>query len=246
MSIFTIDDDAIRDPLGALRDAAYQVGGLQLIPYDSTREDIFPQPYLYGLYEKTRNSGRAKLGSLPALFCGMTNFGPDAICNYLLNNRVAVLGEWRHAPLPLPGEDPLPNNFEELCQPYFHALGYVFPTVLLRSPNGLQNAGFAGYCFFEEAWRTKQQFILSYIGLAYLFHEFHLVRLNGVRYEDNKLTSRWMERFGFQDIAVIPNWMSKPGHEELVPGVFSTLTRYDFEEQLRQIFLRLRDDEAGL
>lgn len=243
--MFTIDDDAIRDPLTALHDSSYQLGALSVIPFDPAREDLFPPPFLYTLYEATRRSGRSRLGSLPSLFCGMSNLTPDAICAYLLQQRVIVMGEWRISEAWMDPDDPLPANFEELIAPKFHALGYLFPSSYTRSSDGLANSMFAGYCFFQPAWRTRQQLVLTYLGLAYLFCEFRLVSLHGVRYHDNKLTARWMERFGFRDVGTIPDYMTAPGGGGLVPATVSTLPRSEFEEQLRQVFRELQREEAA-
>lgn len=243
--MFPIDDEAIAQPLLALKNATYQIGALAVIPYDPNRPDIFPQPFLYNVYEKTRLSGRSHLGSLPSLFCGMSNLTPDAICAYLAQQRVAIVGEWRSNPTPIDPLDPLPDDFDEHMAPYFHPLGYVFPTTFIRSADGLSNACFAGYCFFQEAWRTYQQRILTYLGIAYLFCEFHLVSLHGIRYHDNKLTARWMEQFGFRDIGTIPNFLTERGGGSLVAATFSTLPKAEFEEQLRQVFLALMEDSSG-
>lgn len=240
--MFIIDEDAIQSPLTALHDAGYQIGSLGVVAFDPAREDLFPPPFLYSLYEATRQSGRSHLGSLPSLFCGMSNLTPDAICAYLLQQRVIVMGEWRANPTPVDPEDPLPVDFEELIAPKFHPLGYLFPSSYTRSSDTLANSMFAGYCFFQEAWRTRQQLVLTYLGLAYLFCEFRLVSLHGIRYHDNKLTARWMEQFGFRDVGTIPNYMSERGGGELVPATISTLPRAEFEEQLRQVFRELMAD----
>ena len=199
------------------------------------REDIFAQPFLYSIYEKTRVSGvrhpkplnienRATLGPLPMLFCGMTNLGPDAVCAYLSQRAVCVVGEWR-------GEA-------------FAPLGYCFPSSpVTESPYSLvepSNAVFAGYILFSEVWRKPQQTVLMYLGLAWLFHTFKLAALHGQRYERNHLTAKWTHQFGFKDDGVLPCCMADEPGGPLVPSVFSTLTRGDFEDKLREILLRVK------
>jgi hypothetical protein len=96
---------AIADPIRACADGQFRWGQLQARLYTPHSPD-FPQPFLYSLYERARVSGQRHprpldlaagtgLGSLPLLFCGMTNLGPDAICAYLSQRAVCVVGEWR-------------------------------------------------------------------------------------------------------------------------------------------------------
>jgi RimJ/RimL family protein N-acetyltransferase len=137
--------------------------------------------------------------------------------------------------------DPLPENFEELIQPYFHPLGYFFITgVPCRSRDGLTNSAFAGYCFFQDAWRTPQQTVLMYLGLSFIFQELRLVNLHGVRYADNKLTARFASRFGFVDCGTVPNYMTDWATGELVAATVSTLARSELESRLRAVLLELR------
>jgi hypothetical protein len=248
------------DPIELCGQGNFRWGACQAIVYDP-RKPTFPQPFLYSLYERTRLSGqrhplpldlnnRATLGLLPSLFCGMTNLGPDAICAYLSARAVCVVGEWRtDIARAVLRTDSLGKDvvvFEgEGEEEKFHPLGYCFPstgpTTSEQSKTGIpSNAMFAGYAIFSEAWRTPQQQVLMYLGLAWLFHTFKLVALHGSRYQTNHLTARWTRQFGFQDCGTLPYCMAGEPGGLLVPGVFSTLLRKDFEERLREVLEKIR------
>ena len=237
-------DEDLADPIGLLAAAGYRWQGLQIIQYDRRRTDIFPQPYLPMLYERTRRSGRSRLGSLPSLFCGMSDLSCDAICAYWHQVGLIVTGEWRAAP-PIDGgwEDVLAEDFEERCRPRFHPLGYTFPAPsIIYSRDRLRNSAFAGYTFFEEVWGdSPKKTVLMYLGLAYLFQEFRLVNIHGVRYSDNKLTARFASQFGFRDLGTIPNYMLRESTGELADGTVSSLARKDFEDRLRGVLTSLRE-----
>ena len=255
----------LTDPIGLVAQGEWRWGRLQAILYDPRKSDIFQQPFLYSLYERTRLSGvrhplpldldnRATLGPLPTLFCGMTNLGPDSICKYLAERAVCVLGEWRNEiTKAVLREDSLGKPaviFEEEGKEKFYSLGYCFPsTIPTVSPLSLtgqpSNSIFGGYTIFSEVWRKPQQLILSYLGLAWMFHTFKLTALHGSRYATNHLTKRWMEQFGFRDCGTLPFCMNGEPGGALVPGVFSTLLRADFEERLREVLTRTRELAAA-
>lgn len=266
------------DPIELFAAGEFRWGSCQARLYDPRQPD-WEQPFLYSLYERTRLSGqrhpvpldleaRRGLGPLPVLFCGMTNLGPDAICQYLAARAVCVVGEWREEHAVRFTNDPprnpayLPSNIqidganfdlppgngyraEVVSAEKFHPLGYCFPsTQPAVSPLTLtgvpSNSIFAGYIIFSEAWRTPQQEVLMWLGLAWLFSTFKLVALHGSRYSTNHLTARWTHRFGFRDVGELPYCMAGEPGGELVAGVFSTLLRAEFEERLREVLVRLR------
>ena len=234
--ILSAPECGLADPIGLCAQGSFRWGRLEAILYDPRRADVFAQPFLFSLYEKTRLSGqrhplplnldnRASLGPLPALFCGMTNLGPDAVMAYLSQRAVCVVGEW--------------------CGEVFAPLGYCFPstvpTVSSLSLTGQpSNSVFAGYTIFQEAWRTPQQQVLMYLGLAWLFHTFKLAALHGSRYSTNHLTRHWTKQFGFQDLGEMPFCMAGEPGGPLVSGIFSTLLRVDFEARLREVLERVR------
>ena len=238
----------LSDPIGLAAESHFKWGNCQAILYDPTKE-MWKQPLLWSLYERTRLSGqrhpkpldlndRGSLGLLPTLFCGMPNLGPDAIMKYLSERAVCVVGEWRdHA---VNGDESLRSQAE------LRPLGYCFPstqvTVSPKSMTGIpSNSVFAGYTIFSEAWRTPQQRVLMYLGLAWLFHTFKLAALHGSRYETNHLTKRWTHQFGFRDCGTLPHCMMGESGGPLVPGVFSTCLRIDFEFILRNVLERVRE-----
>lgn len=247
----------LSDPIGLCAAAEFKWGNLQAILYDPSK-DIWTQPFLWSLYERTRLSGqrhpkpldlndRSSLGLLPNLFCGMTNVGPDAILKYLSERAVCVVGEWRTQKRieEETNRDGYHYEWEVESEDTFHPLGYCFPssapTVSPRTLTGIpSNSVFAGYTIFSEAWRTPQQRVLMYLGLAWLFHTFKLSSLHGSRYETNHLTKRWTHQFGFRDCGVLPDCMMGEPGGKLVPGVFSTCPRIDFEFILRNVLERVR------
>lgn len=242
-----ITDDDIADPLAWAKRSNYQLGSLAAVPYDRRRPLAFqPQPFLPYLWQRTGSSGRSRLGSLPALFCGMTDLTSDAICSYLSQRLVLVLGEYRTQAID--PDDPLPAaNFEDLCEPQLYSLGYAFPASIpiVTSRDSQTNAMFIGYTFFQEAWRTPQQIVLMYLGLAFLFGEFRLVNIHGVRYADNRLTARLAGKFGFRDVGTIPNYMQREATGELADATISTLDRATFVDKLRDVLIGLQNQEGG-
>jgi hypothetical protein len=246
----------LNDPISLCAEGSFRWGSCQAILYDPRRADLFPQPFLYSLYERTRLSGqrhprpldlndRGTLGALIPLFCGMTNLGPDSICKYLSERAVCVVGEWRsdQTKAMIIGDQ---VEYEDY-PPTFHPLGYCFPSTLpSTSPLSLtgvpSNSVFAGYTLFSDCWRTPQQTVLMYLGLAWLFHTFQLVALHGSRYSTNHLTRRWTRQFGFRDCGELPYCMPGPDGAggELASGVFSTLLRTDFEARLREVLEKVR------
>lgn len=268
----TLPPSSLADPISLAAQGEFRWGRFQALLYDPSKTDIFPQPFLFSLYERTRLSGqrhpkpldpadRSTLGLLPTLFCGMTNLGPDAICAYLSQRAVCVVGEWQevteetttlsdyktaddwasfdHGGLPtsLPSEK-------------FHPLGYCFPsTPPTLSPLSLtgipSNSLFAGYTLFSECWRQPSQRVMMILGLAWLFHTFKLVAILGSRYSDNHLTARWTRQFCFQDAGTLPYIMPREPGGELAAGTFSYCLRRDFEELLRGVLQAVRDDSLS-
>lgn len=252
-----LDDSAqtlsdLSDPIGFLARGEFRWGQCQARLYDP-REPDWPQPFLYHLYEQTRLSGqrhplpldlnnRATLGPIPLLFCGMTNLGPDAISKYLSERAVCVVGEWRSDQTTCYVTDgSSPEVRYEEGPERFHPLGYCFPsTPVTTSPLSLTsqpvNSVFAGYTIFSEAWRTPQQRVLMFLGLAWLFSTFSLAAIHGSRYGDNHLTARWTRQFGFRDCGTLPHCLTAAADPTgpLVPATFSALLREDFERLLRE------------
>lgn len=229
----------LSDPIQLLADTDFRWGDVQAIRYDPNKTDIFPEPFIAHLYQRTRASGRSKLGSLPLLFCGMTNLSIDAICAYLTQRPICVVGEWRK------WNFTCPPPVREVGEPYFHDLGFCFPSVnptVTQASNvyNPQNSCFAGYTLFQDAWKTPQQTICMYLGLAWLFHTFQLIAIHGQRYSDNLLTKRFTHRFGFKDVGTIPYTLLKAIDQPLVSMTASTLLRSDFIALTREVLSNAR------
>src|SRR5579863_8076868 len=134
----------LADPIALVAQGEFRWGRCQAILYDPRRADaaeLFPQPWLYSLYERSRLSGkrhplpldllnRASLGPLPTLFCGMTNLGPDAVCSYLSQRAVCVVGEWREEDTVRIYQGTAADDYDYRMakRTVFHPLGYCFPS----------------------------------------------------------------------------------------------------------------------
>lgn len=230
------------DPIQYFADNDFSWGSVQALKYDPARTDVFPSPYLAHLYERTRLSGRSNLGSLPMLFCGMTNLSLDSICAYLSQRPICVVGEWRKYDWMTAPEPDL------IDQPYFHDLGYCFPAVPViqtaSTPDNPQNSVFAGYTLFQDAWGKPVGTVCMYLGLAWLFHNFHLVAIHGTRYTDNHLTARFTKKFGFKECGRIEHYMQREVGKPLVGAVVSTLTRTDFIALTRQVLSNVAEEST--
>jgi hypothetical protein len=230
----------LADPIQLLKDTDYRWGNLQAIRYDPARTDLFPGPsFLLWLWEQCRNAGGGKLGPLgilPALFCGVRDLSCENIIGLLRKNPLFILGEWRpRIRLATMTEDGIE----------FRPLGFCFPVgdpLLASTPlqPANRNALFAGYAFFDTAWRTRQQRVLTWLGISALFGEFRTAAIHGVRFHDNHLTKRWMTQFGFTDVGTIPHYLYNHSSGDLTAGVVSTLTRSHFSALLSEILTQIQ------
>lgn len=204
------------DVLSALQEDTYRWGDLQVLRYDKSKTDLWPDTYLADLYFKCRNSKRRSgNGILDALFGGNPSSDFNSIVTYLASRPVLlILGKW------------VDEKFVEL--------GFAFSTVSMGGPN-TERSLIAGYGFFKEAWSTEDQAILTMLGLAYLFKEFDLQAIIGNRYQDNILTAKFMARFGFNDCGQIPCFQLRG--TKLVPMVVSALLRADFEQVVSEFLV---------
>lgn len=240
--IRTASLEDLSDPIDLLKNADYRWENLQAVRYDPTRTDLFPGPsFLATMWERCRDAGGGRLGPLgilPPLFCGVRDLSCENVIALLRRNPLFVLGEWRER-VRYTGIDIHANLPAQDMQ--FHPLGFCFPTgdPILAAPalqSANRNAIFAGYAFFEEAWRTRQQRVLTWIGIAALFGEFRAGSLHGVRFHDNHLTRRWMTQYGFTDLGTIPQYLVRHNTGDLTAGVVSTLPRAHFSGLLSEVF----------
>lgn len=198
----------------ALKEDNYRANNLQAIPYDRTKTELFKPGFLGDLYFQLKGSRFHKTrpgnGILDVLFCGMQDLSFDAIVAYLQSRPLSILGVWE-------GDT-------------FRAAGLHF--IVTKTGSGDECSCMAGYSFFREWWGTDEQESLTVLGIAQIFGELNVRTIHGLRYRENEFTARYMARFGFKDIATIPDQMLRRG--KLVPGVLSMLSRNDFETNLLQ------------
>jgi RimJ/RimL family protein N-acetyltransferase len=207
--------DAI-DVLAALQEDLYRWGDLQAVRYDKARTDLFPSGYLGKLYNLCKGSARRSgNGVLDITFSGNPPSDFDSIVSFLAHQQLVILGQWQ--------ED---GTFKEF--------GFAFSIISCGFAN-TERSLFAGYCFFRHSWGSEEQTVLTMLGLAYLFKEFDLQAIHGIRFRENLLTAKFMAKFGFKQVGEIPYYQVKG--TKLVPGVVSTLLRTDFEEYVKAFLL---------
>lgn len=193
--------------LPVFKEDGYRIGNLQVFLYDRRRVDVFPPPYLTKLYNLCKTSGRrSSKGILPTFFCGMEDLSHDAITSYLSDLPIILFVEW-------------------LDQNTFKEAGFAFP-VLFRGKSP-ERICFAAYGFFREYWGKPETATLMLLGLSFLFQEFGLKAIHGIRYQENLLTAKFMSGFGFRETGRVPRYMMQDG--KLVPGVVTSLLREEFE-----------------
>lgn len=211
--------------LSILKEEGYRWGDCQVLRYDAKRVDVFPQAYVTKLYNLCRGDGKHS-NILPNLFCGMSNLDHDSITTYLLQRPLLILAVWR-------------SNYD------FAEAGIAFP-VLFQPPlnvHAAERMSFSGYGYFRDWWGTPEITVLSMLGLAYIFTEFNLSAIHGVRYPSNQRTACFLAQFGFKEVGRVPRYQMKDG--VLVDGVVSTLLIEDFESYVERKLLELVDGKAG-
>jgi hypothetical protein len=211
--------------LAQIAELGYRWGDCQAIAYDPARTSIFAPPFLYNLYVACKDSSAGRrsdrgTGILEPTFCGFRDLGHEAVCSYLHTQKLVILGEWR-------------SNEPYAFGSRFDPLGFCWLSTAIAQ-GATSRSAFGAYAFFREAWRTPQQMVLTMIGISYLFVENNLTTLHGIRYADNKLTARWMEKFGFSDVGTVPQYLFRSSTGELESATVSTLARETFSAILSQ------------
>lgn len=209
--------------LALLKEDGYRFGDCQCIRY-SQNSPIFSEGYLSFIYRKMRLSGSRRgnrFGMLERLFCGMTDLSHDKITAYLGERPLMIMGVWR--------------------ADRFIPKGICFPTTFITAvkAENPQRSILAGYGFFQEAWGKEETPLLAMLGIAYLFQEFGVTSLLGMRYATNDLTARFMDQYGFRDTGYIRNFLGRGDH--LVDGVVSALEREDFERYIEGVLMGVVD-----
>jgi hypothetical protein len=83
---------------------------------------------------------------------------------------------------------------------------------------------------FPECWGSAEAEVLGMLGLAQMFHLYSLQAMYGQRYIRNELTAKFMGRYGFRDMSVLPDFMLCQNGSGLELGgcVVSRLSCEDF------------------
>lgn len=201
--------------LEGIKEDGYRLGDYQAIRYDR-ESSLFGDSYLSRLYGLCRDAKRRSGdGILTTIFGGNPPSNFDAIVSYLAARPVIVMGEW------VEGE--------------FREAGFTFPLITCGAPGIPEKAIFAGYGFFPHVWGTPELPVMAMLGLCYLFQEFDVKAIHGTRYEENALTWRFTQQFGFKETGRVPYYQLKNG--KLVDGIVTTLLRVDFEQYVEQFLV---------
>jgi hypothetical protein len=202
------------DSLDTLAAADFSLGNCQVIPYNppvAATAHLFPDDYLSTLYSHMKSAL-----ILERTMCGMRDLSHNAITAYLASKPVFAAVEWS------------PDHS------HFHTLGFGFIVnwVGIPYPAPGPRSAFAAYAMFPDSWGTPEAEVLAMLGLARMFHTYSLQSLYGQRYIRNALTARFMSRFGFKDIATLPDFLLHLNGNgvELSASVVSHLTLRDFTD----------------
>lgn len=184
---------------------------LQVVPYEPLNPaygPLVPHDFLSRSWIRLRDDR-----ILRPLFCGLTNLSHDAIVAYLASKPLLIGGEWT-------GDS---RQFRPL------ALGFIVTWIGVAPPQPGPRSAFAAYALFREAWGTEKGVWLGMLGLARMMRTWNLSAIYGQRYLHNRLTSRFMARYGFEDIGVVPEFLleARAGQLRLTDCAISRLRRQD-------------------
>lgn len=201
--------------IAALAEDGFHLGSCQALLYDPKNTEVFEDGFLGRFYYMCREYRGGSTALLDRVFSGNPSSTFDGIVRFLAQQPLVFVGIWEGST--------------------FHPAGCAFLQVLcgITAP---ERAAFCGYLFLPRFWGTVEIETLMVLGLAKLFAHFELKAIHGIRYEDNILTKKFTERFGFKLDGVIPAYQLKNG--KLVPGVVSTLLREDFEHYVENFLVR--------
>jgi hypothetical protein len=139
----------------------------------------------------------------------MNDLSLPAIITYMVAQKLIVLGKWEGETL--------------------RTGGVCWATAVMGSK---EKSAFGAYGFLRWTWGTEEQTWLAWLGLSYLMGETGggLVQLHTQRYESNHVSAKFLEQFGFHDLAVVPKLLIRG--DTLESGVLSTLSRDEMENNL--------------
>ena len=190
----------------------FELGNCQALQYNPAlpgTAHLFPDDYLSQLYSRMKSAL-----ILERTMCGMADLSHNAIVTHLAGKPLFALVEWN------------PSHTQ------FQTLGFAWIVAWIGTPPlapGPRSA-FAAYAFFPDAWGSPEAEVLAMLGLSRMFHTYSLQSMYGQRYIRNALTARFMSRFGFKDIAVLPDFLMYRSCNGVRLGacVVSRLDHFDF------------------
>ena len=155
----------------------YRVGNYAAILYDEKRVDIFGEEWIAGAYRRLRGGMYSRRNAasdkiLQCMFSGKSDLGFNSIVAYLSRVKFVVVGEWE--------------------EKTFHSCGLAYISTLEGTQD--DRMAFVGYGFFPDAWGKNETELMTMLALCYLFREYKLSCIHGVRYIENRLTAKFMER----------------------------------------------------
>lgn len=202
------------DPIDALAANDFSIGLCQVLQYNpplAATAHLFPDDYLSILYTRMKDAL-----ILERTMCGMRDLSHNAITSYLATKPLFAAVEW----------SPDHTRFTTL------GFGFIVNWIGVPYPAPGPRSAAAAYAMFPDSWGSPEAEVLAMLGLARMFHTYSLQSIYGQRYIRNALTARFMRKFGFVDIATLPDFLiHRNGNgEELAGCVVSHLTRRDFAD----------------
>src|SRR5579872_3089224 len=204
------------DSISSLASTDFSLGNCQVLQYNPPlpgTAQLFPDNYLSALYSRMKASL-----TLERTMCGMLNLSHDAIVSYLASKPLFAAIEW------------------DQYHTRFQTLGFGFIVAWIGPPPSTpgERSAMGGYSMFPESWGSPEAEVLAMLGIARMFHTYSLQSLYGQRYIRNALTARFMQRFGFKDLATLPDFMphrnGNSNGPSLAPCVVSRLSRLDLND----------------
>jgi hypothetical protein len=106
----------------------------------------------------------------------------------------------------------------------------------LDNPVGVDGArgALCGFCFFDEAGKSKDARDLGMLGLGYWMFAMRVDVIHGIMLESNTVASNFAEHLGFREICVVPKRHFYKG--ELVGARVMMIEKNDYEPVFTEWF----------